>query len=178
MDPNRISATLSPEDQQGVLNAIDAIRQKLPFLIDLTTNDRVGMAKLGDKTQAFVKKGVDIANQHHEMFPSGFLDEMRKDSQLFESLAPIRLAVDRLRKQVEDTSTQVGAEAYAAARTVYTVTKTPYANAALRTAADDLGKRFGRKAKAQAAASEPSPSTPAPAPVPSTPSPATASSGA
>ena len=47
------------------------------------------------------------------MFPSGFLDEMRKDSQLLGSLAPIRLTVDRLRKQVEDASTQVGARHHA-----------------------------------------------------------------
>jgi hypothetical protein len=153
MDPNRISATLSTDDQQAVLNAIEGIRQKLPFLIDLSADDRNGMAKLGDKTRGFVRKGVDIANEHSSMFATGFLAEMRKDSQLFETLAPILLAVDRLRKQVEDTSVQVGAEAYAAARTVYTVTKTPFASAALRTAAQDLGRRFGRKAKAPASES-------------------------
>jgi hypothetical protein len=48
------------------------------------------------------------------------------------------------KKQVDDTSLQIGAEAYAAARTVYAITKTRFAKAALRTAADDLGKRYGR----------------------------------
>jgi len=52
---------------------------------------------------------------------------------------------------------------------VYAVTKTPYAGAILRTAADDLGKRFGRKPRAAviatpAAPPEPAPSAPAPAP--------------
>ena len=60
-------------------------------------------------------------------------------------------------------------EAYAAARTVYAVTKTPYAGAILRTAADDMGKRFGCKSRSAAAAApaappKPAPSTPAPAP--------------
>ncbi len=117
------------------------------------------MAKLGDKTQAFVKKGVDIATQHQALFASNFLEEMRKDAQLLESLAPIRVAVDLLRKRIDDTVTQAGAEAYAAARAVYTVTKTPFANAALRNASDDLGKRFGRKPRA-AATSQPPSSTP------------------
>ena len=75
-----------------------------------------------------------------------------------------------LQKQINDTVVQVGAEAYAAARTVYAVTKTPYAGAILRTAAEDLGKRFGRKPRAAvvaapAAPPEPAPAAPAPAPV-------------
>ena len=73
-----------------------------------------------------------------------------------------------LQKQINDKVVQVGAEAYAAARTVYAVTKTPYAWAILRTAADELGKRFGRKPRAvplaaPAAPAEQAPSAPAPA---------------
>ena len=84
-------------------------------------------------------------------------------------LSPIRLAIDLLQKQIDDTVVQVGAEAYSAARTVYAVTKTPYAGGILRTAAEDLGKRFGRKPRVAmvatpAAPLEPAPSAPAPAP--------------
>ncbi len=170
MDTNRISATLSATDQEEVMTAISAIRQKLPFLIDLSTAERTAMSKLGDKSQAFVKKAVDIALQHPNILSSPFVDEMRKDAQLLDSLSPIRLAIDLLQKQVDDTAVQVGAEAYAAARTVYAVTKTAVAEATLRTAADELGKRFGRRAKATAA---PNGAAPAPAdPVPPSPPPA------
>ena len=47
MNPNRVSATLPTADQEAVMSAIEAIRQKLPFLIDLTSNEPTGMAKLG-----------------------------------------------------------------------------------------------------------------------------------
>lgn len=156
MNTNRISATLPGADQEAVMDAIATIRQKLPFLIDLSIADRVTIPKLGDKTQAFVKKALDVATQHPDMLPVPFLEEMRKDAQLVETLAPIQLAIDLLQKQVDDTVMQVGAEAYAAARTVYTVTKTPFAKAVLRTAADDLGKRFARKVSATPAV-EPTP---------------------
>ena len=162
MNTNRVSATLSNTDQEAVMAALGVIREKLPFLIDLTTTERKTLSKLGDKTQPFVKKAVDIAQQHPELLPAAFLDEMRKDAHLLETLSPIRLAIDLLQKQIDDTAIQVGAEAYAAARTVYAVTKTPYAGAILRTAANDMGKRFGRKPRA--AAAEPAPSAPAPAP--------------
>ena len=89
---------------------------------------------------------------------------MRKDAQLAETFAPIQLAVDQLQKQIDDTVMQVGGEAYAAVRIIYAVGKTPFAEAALRTAADDLGKRFGRKPRTPATAEPPLPTPPAPAP--------------
>jgi hypothetical protein len=53
--------------------------------------------------------------------------------QLLGSLSPITLAIH--------------GETFAAARTIYSATKTPSANAALRKAANDLAKRYGRKKK-------------------------------
>jgi hypothetical protein len=102
-------------------------------------------------------------NEHPQMFAAAFLDEMRKDAQLLDVLSPIQLAIQTLAKKLDDTAMQVGAEAYAAARTVYTVTKTPFAKAAMRTASDDLAKRYGRKKKAEPAApADPIPSMAAP----------------
>ena len=54
MSTNRVSATLSTTDKEAVMAAIGVIREKLPFLIDLTTAERVALPKLGDKTQPFV----------------------------------------------------------------------------------------------------------------------------
>ena len=146
MNTNRVSATLSNADQEAVLAAIETIRQKPPFLIDLTTSERVAMTKLGDRSQAFVKKALEVALQNRGRLPVSFdLEEMRRDAQLFENLAAIRLALDKLCNLVDDTTMQAGAEAYAAARAVYAAMKTPHAGPALRTASDDLSKRFRRK---------------------------------
>ena len=97
------------------------------------------------------------------------LDEMHKDAQLLDLLLAIRLSVKTLAKRIDDTAMQTGAEAYAAARTVYTVTKTPFAKAAMRQASDDLAKHYGRKKKAAADTPTQSPATPAtPMPAPTT----------
>jgi len=159
MDPHLISATLSPEDQQAVNAAIDVLKQKMPFLIDLTTTDRSRMAKAGNKTEAFVRKAVEIANEHPEMFPAGFLEEMRKDTHLLDTLSPIRLAIETLAKRLDDTEMQLSAEAFAAARTVYTVTKAPFAKAILRTASDELAKRYRKKTAATSQAASPTAAT-------------------
>lgn len=55
MAQNRISASLSTSDRDAVLAAITQIRQKLPFLIDLTADERRALPKLGDKSRAFVE---------------------------------------------------------------------------------------------------------------------------
>ena len=62
MITNRVSTTLSTSDQEAVLAAIGVIEQKLSFLIDLTTAERVQMAKLGDRSEGFVRKAVEIGN--------------------------------------------------------------------------------------------------------------------
>ena len=169
MDPTMISATLSSEDQQAILAAANTIRQKLPFLIDLNTQDRKGMQKLGNKTVGFVQKALQIANEHQSMFATTFLDEMRKDAQLLDALLPIHVAIQTIAKKIDDTAMQTGAEAYAAARTVYNLTKTPFGKAPLRQAAQDLAQQYTRKKKTQSATTKKSGAAPAAAATPATP---------
>ncbi len=169
MNTNRVSATLSTADREAVMTALCVIRERLPFLIDLTTAERVILPKLGDKTQPFVRKAVDIALQHPELLPAGFLDEMRKDAQLLDGLSPIRLAIDLLQKQIDDTVVQLAPRLTRPHERCMPSPRRPVRWPILRTAAEDLGKRFGRKPRAAmvatpAAPLEPAPSAPAPAP--------------
>ncbi len=146
MNTQQVSASLTREDRDAVLTAISTIRERLPFLIDLKAGQRKAKAKLGDKSQAFVRKAFEVGAQNPGMLPVSFdLEEMRRDADLFDGLSAIRLALDKLGNQIADTTLQAGAEAYAAARAVYAATKTPFAGAALRTASDDLCRRFGRR---------------------------------
>lgn len=58
MSDNRISASLSQADRDAVMKAIATIREKLPFLVDLTTEERRSLPKMGDKSRAFVSKAL------------------------------------------------------------------------------------------------------------------------
>jgi hypothetical protein len=148
MAENKISAKLSPADREVVMKAITTIREKLPFLIDLTTEERKSLPKLGDKSRAFVSKALEIAAQNPDFLPRSFdLDEMRRDIELFEALYPILLSLSQLQELVDDTSVAVGSEAYAAGLLVYNYAKASGKGAGLETMVDDLGRRFARKAK-------------------------------
>ncbi|MBD2204262.1 hypothetical protein H6G33_26545 [Calothrix sp. FACHB-1219] len=148
MADTQVSAKLTAADREAVMEAIGTIRQKLPFLIDLSTEERKALPKLGDKSRAFVSKALEIAAQNPDFLPRSFdVDEMRRDIELFEALYPILLSLTQLQELVDDTSVAVGSEAYAAGLLVYNYAKASGKGAGLDSMVDDLGRRFARKAK-------------------------------
>jgi hypothetical protein len=148
MATNKVTTKLSAADREAVMEAISTIRQKLPFLIDLSTEERKALPKLGDKSRAFVSKALEIAAQNPDFLPRSFdLDEMRRDMELFEALYPILLSLTQLQELVDDTSVAVNSEAYAAGLLVYNYAKASGKGAGLDSMVDDLGRRFARKAK-------------------------------
>ncbi|MEH2077106.1 MAG: hypothetical protein V7K57_22360 [Nostoc sp.] len=151
-----ISSKLAPTERDAVLQAIATIKDKLPFLIDLSNEERKALPKMGDKSRAFVSKALEVATQNPEFLPRSFdLEEMRKDVQLFEALYPVLLSLSQLQELVDDTFLAVGSEAYAAALQVYTYAKAGAQGAGLETVVEEMGQRFARKSrksKPQAAA--------------------------
>src|SRR5437764_76800 len=116
MPDNRVSAVLSETDQQAVMAAINTIRQKLPFLIDLSAEDRRSLPKMGERSRGFVSQALEVAAQNEDILPRSFeVAEMRKDVELAAALLPIITALSQLVELIEDTSMAVGSEAYAAA---------------------------------------------------------------
>ncbi|MEH2085393.1 hypothetical protein [Nostoc sp.] len=146
MSTTPISATLAQTDRDAVLQAITIIKEKLPFLVDLSADDRKTLPKMGDKSRAFVSKALEVAAQNPEFLPRSFdLDEMRKDVQLFEALYPVLLSLTQLQELVDDTSLAVGSEAYAAALQVYNYAKASGQGAGLDAVVVEMGQRFARK---------------------------------
>ncbi|AFZ27152.1 MULTISPECIES: hypothetical protein [Cylindrospermum] len=148
MAENRINATLSPADREAVLKAVATIKEKLPFLIDLSKDERIALPKLGDKSRAFVVKALEVATQNPDILPRYFdVDEMRRDVELFEALYPIVLSLSQLQALIDDTCLAAGSEAYVAALTVYNYAKVSGNTQGLDAALDELGRRFARKTK-------------------------------
>lgn len=147
MPVNRIDATVAPEQHQAVLAALETIAANLPFLIDLTAEERREMPKFGDKTRAFVAKAATIAEQNPDILPRSFdFAEMKADVDLIEALYPVLTAVTKLAGRLEDTYFAAGSEAYAGALLVYQYAKAAHlATGALEDALDDLGRRFARR---------------------------------
>jgi hypothetical protein len=93
MTNDLINGDLLPEQQQAVLTSLNDIQTKLPFLIDLTVDDRRTLPKMGDRSRAFVDQGLVMATQNEGILPRNFdLEEYRRDVALVRQLEPIVLA--------------------------------------------------------------------------------------
>ncbi len=146
MQDNKISATLSDADRQAVMTAINTIREKLPFLTDLTPEERRTLPKMGDRGRVFVTQALELATQNPNILPGGFdAAEMRKDVELLDGLGPIMTALMQLGELAEDTYMAVGSEAYTSALLIYQYARAAGRGAALDDALDGLARRFARK---------------------------------
>jgi hypothetical protein len=146
MTNDLIKGDLLPEQQQAVLNSLHDIQTKLPFLIDLTVDDRRTLPKMGDRSRAFVDQGLVMATQNEGILPRNFdLEEYRRDVALVRQLEPIVLAARQLIKRIEDTYLAAGSDAYGQTLVVYQAAKLAGKDGSLAEHLDSLGKRFARK---------------------------------
>lgn len=154
MSENRVSASISEESRTAIKAAIQTIKENLPFLKDLTPEDRRTMLKLGDRSVAFVRGALGVATENPDFLPRSFdIDEMRKDVELYQDLNDISRPLTQLLELVEDTKMDVGSEAYSAALVVYRYAQNSPQGAGLDDVVDDLGRRFARRSR-QAEAGE------------------------
>ena len=145
MSNQLVSASLSAEDKQAVMGAIQTIKDTLPFLIDLSNEERRSLLKLGDKSRAFVNKAVEVADQNIDLLPRSFdLEEFQRDVQLFSDLNRIWIAFSQLGELIDDTVIASGSDAYSAALEVYTYVKVAGTGPGLDELKAMMAKRFAK----------------------------------
>ena len=153
-DSNLIDAVLSADQQTAVAAHLAAIKASLSFLISLTADERRALPKMGDKTQAFVEKALDVTTRHPEILPGLFkAEDFRRDVELVKALTPILREVRELFAKLDDTVFEASSEAFAAGLLVYQYAKTNNLSGELDDDLADMGRRFSRKARPPAAQS-------------------------
>ncbi|NJN89324.1 MAG: hypothetical protein HC878_02395 [Leptolyngbyaceae cyanobacterium SL_5_14] len=144
-----LSARLSDADQASIEAALGTIREKLAFSVTMTPEERRKLAKLGDKTRAFVQKSAEFAARHPDYLPRRFdLDAMQEDIDLFMALYPIWVELHDLQELVYNTYLLAGSEAYAAAREVYNSAKAT-GKGEIDGSLNEMGRRFRKSRKGQ-----------------------------
>lgn len=146
MAPYRnLSDTLSTGDYNQIINRINAIKAALPFLINLTVNERKGGLKLGDKSLAFVNKALEYATAHPNLVPPYLnVSEFQKDHNLREQLLHILRELNTLVEAVDDTVMALGTEEFEQALIFYNSVKQAIKGNVPGTDAiyEDLASRF------------------------------------
>jgi hypothetical protein len=146
MNENRVSAVLLPADRDAAAGAVQTIHDKLPFLLSLTNEERTHLPKFGPRSVDFVNKALEVSSQNPQVLPGLFnLAEWRKDVELLTAIDSVYVALKPLMDKIEDTRSEVGAEAYASALVAYGYLQQANLDGSLKSLLDDLGQRFARK---------------------------------
>ena len=130
MPYENISATISDQAMAEIKGAIATIHAQLPFLINLTPDERRKRFKMGDKSLAFVRNSVTATQNNPDIVPGNFdIAEFNRDYQLTET--------------VDDTLLAIGSESMASSLLVYDYAKTTSRHSpGIKSVADQLGERF------------------------------------
>ena len=121
---NLVSTQISDEDLQTVLQAINTIHEKLPFLMKLSPGDKKTTAMLDDGRYPFAIKAVDYASREVSISPNAqLLEEAQKDMNVYDKLQTVDRELSRLSEMVCDTRMMAGAELYTFARVAYKMAK-------------------------------------------------------
>ncbi|HMX53810.1 MAG TPA: hypothetical protein PLP53_07760 [Plasticicumulans sp.] len=110
-ESNRVSAVLGDAEIAELRTQIAALRARLPFLVNLSPQDRKELPKLGDKTVGFDEKCQTYMESNPEFLP-GFVDtaELDRDRALRSQMLRIAPDLLLLAEQIEDTLTVLGSE--------------------------------------------------------------------
>jgi hypothetical protein len=153
---NKVSVGINTADKQAVMQNIAALQTQLQpvLLFNLTSDERLAMARMGDKTLSFVDKALTYAGQNPALAPSFLnLEEANKDFALATDLADIQKKLATLLQAVEDTLTVAGSEALEAGLVFYNAIKGAKSSniAGAENIHNDLATHFPRRRSAKEA---------------------------
>lgn len=142
---NRIDAEFDTRQQDAALKALDDLAAALPFLEDLSPEERHDLYKLGDKSRTFVDQALVTAQQFTDALPRSFdVDQYARDVALYRALEPLHARLRDLFERLDDTRMLVGSEAMEGARAVYYHMKGHSGTGALSEASRAMSRRYAR----------------------------------
>jgi hypothetical protein len=150
MSYQNIDATVSDADLQAIKDALAIIRTKLPFLVNLTVDERRATFKAGPDSISFLQNALAAVQAKPTVFPASFDAASSKDVELFSVMTDVGTQIDSVASTVDDTRLAVGGEAMQAGTQVYNYIKTAAkTEPGLKPLAEQLGERFQKASKAK-----------------------------
>ncbi len=143
---NVIVAVLTDQVMQRLVAFLEQIAADLPFLTNLTADERQSVQSIADGRLAYVRKCLKYCKAHRRkvgMTPEN-LAELVAIGKLFEQLTRLMHLVDDHRFGLGDTMLQVGANVFRLARATHDQMEIAYANGkpGMERIVDDMDKLF------------------------------------
>lgn len=154
MTQNLMSLALSAEDLDAVDGALATLEARLAKLVALQPEERRGLTKMGDKSEAFCRQTLTVLEQNPQVIPPSFdLAEARADLAAVDVLRPRLARLQRLTERAGDSEMALGSDVMNAALEGYALLKVSGRNQGLEALRQALSARFGKAGRR----TEPSP---------------------
>lgn len=148
MSQNLIDLDLSPETLAAIDGALATLEQHFAGLLALTADQRRGLTKMGDKSEAFCRQAVVAFAENPGVLPRNFdVDAYRRDLASLDTLRPRAMRVARLHERLQDTDTALGSDLMTNSLEGYAVLKVAGKGAGLDNLRQMLSARFSRSAR-------------------------------
>ncbi|MBB1086954.1 hypothetical protein H4F99_00465 [Lysobacter sp. SG-8] len=108
---------MTTEQWSAVDEAITQLNTALePILVALATDQRKRLVKMGDGSEAFVRKSLDVFAENLDLLPRNFdLEEMRRDVASHDALHTRAVRLTQTMEKIHHTDTALGSDAMMAA---------------------------------------------------------------
>ncbi|MGQ7945949.1 hypothetical protein [Flavobacterium sp. WC2509] len=117
---NRINTAATTAQITAVKTALQTIATNLPFLVGLTTEERIALPAINVTNKAFTEDAINAGVNNAALIPSYVsVTNMQSDLLLFSQLDEIIGVTKQLLEKLEDTQLLAGSEAYTSALTLY-----------------------------------------------------------
>jgi hypothetical protein len=160
MNQNLVSAALTAQTVTNINTAIATIRTNLPFLLNLTPEQRRTLQHAASSGQGVLQDTLTFVAQHPEALPATFSTaEFAKDGALLSPFAPVVAAMDQLNTDVNDTFVALQADLYSQFLDVYAFAKANNRNGAYDSYLDSVKGRFAKGPRSNIKNAKPAPAT-------------------
>ena len=117
---NRLNITATSAQITAVKGALTTILTNRPFLIGLTTDERITLPSIDVNNKAFTEDAINAGVNNSSLIPAYVsIPNMQNDMALFIQLDEISLLLRQLLEKIDDTQQLAGSEAYVSALALY-----------------------------------------------------------
>lgn len=126
---NKISAEFNLDNKDAVLQKIKEVKTSMPFLVNLSVEDRKKLKGIGNKNLDYVQKCLEGALAFPDEMKKSFdIPEFQKDVLLFNNLLGVQIACLSLMELVDDSMKAAGIDSMQSASEVYASLKSSAKN--------------------------------------------------
>ena len=110
---NEPQRKLTKESVEKILKYIKAIEDEMPFLINLTTKEKMTIPKMNDHRHSFTRRALNHAKESPYILPD-YINVARQEAELelFEGMKKIFRASNKMNEKISDTFTHIGSGSY------------------------------------------------------------------